>query len=382
MNKEIRSSIIKFEEHTVKVIRGDRQGIEWICLNDICEALKRGSMIESGEAMKLCPSALKMAFKVNGREYWGIRVDDLYKLLIPISKENRPIAELCKRMEKWVETLPESEPQQRKVETLPEETDVMTFKYKDYHPVRFKAEQDMIMVNATQMAKPFGKSPTAWLRFDSTEEFRQTLVEEGISESMEQQVTASRGKNGGTWMMQELALEFAGFLSSEFAAWCDFCIRSLMGDDDPQVSQVIPRLPVRPAKKEATISYPVPTNMEDALVLIKQLQDKIEEDKHKVEYYNDLVDSRCSFISSAIANELMISTRRLNKFLLENKIVRYSTKGWIVLGQYSSLQKDFPYEWTDPLTNKTNVYGTVKRWTPYGREFIIDLWKSKHPDED
>lgn len=382
MNKEIRSSIIKFEEHTVKVIRGDRQGIEWICLNDICEALKRGSMIESGEAMKLCPSALKMAFKVNGREYWGIRVDDLYKLLIPISKENRPIAELCKRMEKWVETLPESESQQRKVETLPEETDVMIFKYKDYHPVRFKAEQDMIMVNATQMAKPFGKSPTAWLRFDSTEEFRQTLVEEGISESMEQQVTASRGKNGGTWMMQELALEFAGFLSSEFAAWCDFCIRSLMGDDDPQVSQVIPRLPVRPAKKEATISYPVPTNMEDALVLIKQLQDKIEEDKHKVEYYNDLVDSRCSFISSAIANELMISTRRLNKFLLENKIVRYSTKGWIVLGQYSSLQKDFPYEWTDPLTNKTNVYGTVKRWTPYGREFIIDLWKSKHPDEN
>ena len=382
MNKEIRSSIIKFEEHTVKVIRGDRQGIEWICLNDICEALKRGSMIESGEAMKLCPSALKMAFKVNGREYWGIRVDDLYKLLIPISKENRPIAELCKRMEKWVETLPESEPQQRKVETLPEETDVMTFKYKDYHPVRFKAEQDMIMVNATQMAKPFGKSPTAWLRFDSTEEFRQTLVEEGISESMEQQVTTSRGKNGGTWMMQELALEFAGFLSSEFAAWCDFCIRSLMGDDDPQVSQVIPRLPIRPVKKEATISYPVPTNMEDALVLIKQLQDKIEEDKHKVEYYNDLVDSRCSFISSAIANELMISTRRLNQFLLENKIVRHSSKGWVVLGQYSSLQKDFPYEWTNPLTNKTNVFGTVKRWTPYGREFIIDLWKSKHPDEN
>lgn len=382
MNKEIRSSIVKFEEHTIKVIRGDRHGIEWICLNDICEALKRSSMIDNEEAMKLCPSALKMAFKVNGREYWGIHVDDLYKLLVPISKENRPIAELCKRMEKWAETLPESEPQQKKVETLPEETDVMTFKYKDHHPVRFKTEQDMIMVNATEMAKLFGKSPTAWLRFDSTEEFRQTLVEEGIAENMEQQVTASRGKNGGTWMMQELALEFAGFLSSEFAAWCDFCIRSLMGDDDPQVSQVIPRPPVRPAKKEAPITYPVPTNMEDALVLVKQLQDKIEEDKHKVEYYNDLVDSRCSFISSAIANELMISTRRLNQFLLENKIVRHSSRGWVVLGQYSSLQKDFPYEWTNPLTNKTNVFGTVKRWTPYGREFIIDLWKSKHPDEN
>lgn len=382
MNKEIRSSIVKFEEHTVKVIRGDRQGIEWICLNDICEALKRSSMIESGEAMKLCPSALKMAFKVNGRAYWGIHVDDLYKLLIPVSKENRPIAELCRRMEKWAETLPESEPQQKKVEALPEETDVVTFKYKDHHPVRFKAKQDIIMVNATEMAKPFGKSPTAWLRFDSTEELRQTLVEEGISENMEQQVTASRGKNGGTWIMQELALEFAGFLSSEFAAWCDFCIRSLMGDDDSQVSQVIPRPLVKPVKKEAPITYLVPTNMEDALVLIKQLQDKIEEDKHKVEYYNDLVDSRCSFISSAIANELMISTRRLNQFLLENKIVRHSSKGWVVLGQYSSLQKDFPYEWTNPLTNKTNVFGTVKRWTPYGREFIIDLWKSKHPDEN
>ena len=122
--------------------------------------------------------------------------------------------------------------------------------------------------------------------------------------------------------------------------------------------------------------------MEEALALINQLQEQIESDKHKVEYYNDLVDSRCSFISSAIANELIISTRRLNQFLLENKIVRHSSKGWVVLGQYSSLQKDFPYEWTNPLTNKTNTFGTVKRWTPYGREFIIDLWKSKHPDEE
>ena len=381
MNKEIRSSIVKFEEHTIKVIRGDRHGIEWICLNDICEALKRSSMIDNGEAMRLCPSALKMAFKVNGRAYWGIHVDDLYKLLVPVSKENRPIAELCRKMEKWAETLPVSE-QQEEAGNPSEPVEAVTFKYKDYHPVRFKMEQDMIMVNATDMSKPFGKSPTAWLRFDSTEEFRQTLVNEGKSENVEQQVSASRGKNGGTWMVEELALEFAGFLSSEFAAWCDFCIRSFMGDDDPQVGQVIPRPPVRPARKEAPVTYPVPQNMEEALTLIRQLQEQIESDKHKVEYYNDLVDSRCSFISSAIANELIISTRRLNQFLLENKIVRHSSKGWVVLGQYSSLQKDFPYEWTNPLTNKTNTFGTVKRWTPYGREFIIDLWKSKHPDEE
>ena len=381
MNKEIRSSIVKFEEHTIKVIRGDRHGIEWICLNDICEALKRSSMIDNGEAMKLCPSALKMAFKVNGRAYWGIHVDDLYKLLVPVSKENRPIAELCRKMEKWAEALPVSE-QQEEAGSPSEPAEAVTFKYKDRHPVRFKMEQDMIMVNATDMSKPFGKSPTAWLRFDSTEEFRQTLVNEGKSENVEQQVSASRGKNGGTWMVEELALEFAGFLSSEFAAWCDFCIRSFMGDDDPQVGQVIPRPPVRPVRKETPVTYPVPQNMEEALALIKQLQEQIESDKHKVEYYNDLVDSRCSFISSAIANELMISTRRLNQFLLENRIVRHSSKGWVVLGQYSSLQKDFPYEWTNPLTNKTNTFGTVKRWTPYGREFIIDLWKSKHPDED
>lgn len=378
MNKEIRSSIVKFEEHTVKVIRGERHGIEWICLNDICEALKRSSMIDNGEAMRLCPSALKMAFKMNGREYWGIHVDDLYKLLVPISKENRPIAEVCRKMEKWAEALPVGESQQKEAESLSEKTDVVTFRYKDYHPVRFRMEEDMVMVNATEMAKPFGKSPTAWLRFDSTAEFRHRLVEEGGSENMEQQITASRGKNGGTWMVEELALEFAGFLSPEFAAWCDFCIKSLMKDDDLQVA--IPRPPAKRVKKVA--AYPVPANMEEALTQLKQLQEQIEGDKHKVEYYNDLVDSRCSFISSAIANELMISTRRLNQFLLENKIVRHSAKGWVVLSQYSSLQKDFPYEWTNPLTNKTHVFGTVKRWTPYGREFIINLWKSKHPDED
>lgn len=109
MNKwQIRSSVVKFEEHTVKVIRVTSTESSGFVL-DICEVLKRSSMIESGEAMKLCPSALKMIFKVNGREYWGIHVDDLYKLLVPISKENRPIAELCRRMEKWTETLPTSE---------------------------------------------------------------------------------------------------------------------------------------------------------------------------------------------------------------------------------------------------------------------------------
>ena len=155
MNKEIRSSIVKFEEHTVKVIRGDRHGIEWICLNDICEALKRSSMIENGEAMKLCPSALKMAFKTNGREYWGIHVNDLYKLLVPISKENRPIAELCRKMEKWAEALPSGEPQQRMVKMLPEKTKVVTFKYKDYHPVQFKMVEDWVMVSASHQQHGF-----------------------------------------------------------------------------------------------------------------------------------------------------------------------------------------------------------------------------------
>lgn len=72
------------------------------------------------------------------------------------------------------------------------------------------------MVNATQMAKPFGKRPNHFIDTDQTKAFINVLeAKAGISALK----TIKGGNNSGTWMHQKLALKFAGWLSPEFELW-------------------------------------------------------------------------------------------------------------------------------------------------------------------
>ena len=62
---------LQFEESKIRVIQNSEKEVEWMCLNDICEVLQRRIMIESGEAMKLCPSASKNPIQNGGKRILG-----------------------------------------------------------------------------------------------------------------------------------------------------------------------------------------------------------------------------------------------------------------------------------------------------------------------
>ncbi|BBD45352.1 KilA-N domain protein [Petrimonas sp. IBARAKI] len=70
------------------------------------------------------------------------------------------------------------------------------------------------MVNATQMAKTFGKKPAEWLRFPSTSQFIDTLLAIRKSDRSEAMGKSHRSEfiktiNGvGTWFHQDVALDF------------------------------------------------------------------------------------------------------------------------------------------------------------------------------
>lgn len=81
------------------------------------------------------------------------------------------------------------------------------------------------MVNATEMAKPFGKRPAKWLELPSTKEFLMTLQTIRKSDSF---IRTVEGKKGGTWMHEDVALEFARWLSPAFAIWCNDRIKELL----------------------------------------------------------------------------------------------------------------------------------------------------------
>lgn len=89
-----------------------------------------------------------------------------------------------------------------------------------------------VMVNATEMAKPFGKRVSDWLSNQYTKEFIAELTVTRKSATADYQAVIIRQggdpQNQGTWLHEDAALEFARWLSPKFAIWCNDRIKELL----------------------------------------------------------------------------------------------------------------------------------------------------------
>ena len=97
----------------------------------------------------------------------------------------------------------------------------------DGSSITFAKKGETIMVNATQMAKPFGKLTKDWLKTNQCKEFLSALSE-GRKILSSDLVKVTYGNNGSTWMQEDVAIEFARWLSPAFAIWCNDRIKELM----------------------------------------------------------------------------------------------------------------------------------------------------------
>jgi len=95
-------------------------------------------------------------------------------------------------------------------------------------PITFQ-KGDSVMVNATEMAKPFGKLAKDWLSNKSTKEFLSTLsAVRTIPLTDLVEIKQGGNKEQGTWMHEDVAMEFARWLSPAFAIWCNDRIKELL----------------------------------------------------------------------------------------------------------------------------------------------------------
>jgi len=102
------------------------------------------------------------------------------------------------------------------------------FKYNG-NEICFQTEAGSVMVNATEMAKAFGKVPYEWLRLPETKRFLEALFNSGKSLFEDDAIKTVRGgTNAGTWLHEDVALEFARWLSPAFAIWCNDRIKELL----------------------------------------------------------------------------------------------------------------------------------------------------------
>lgn len=369
-----RKTTFKFKEWQIRAAY-DHEGKIRLNLNDLCDILKRDDLIRNGEAVRLCPSSLKILFRKNGKELWSILPADVQNLMRLAWKESNLPHSLLRELETWANQLFEDEtPVLYKPEPV-------TFHFNDEFPVTFQILGERIMVNSTQITMQFGKLPSEWLRIASTDALRRDMEKAGVTGNYENQIFTTRGRGkGATWLEAPLAIALATWISpqSDLADWCADCVRRLETHGAP-VS--VRKRPVTKPKQTVTpqLDMSMPDNLEHAIKIITELRAKIEEDAPKLSFYEEFIENRDSFKSTRIADELKISPHQLHQFLFEEKICKYENKRWVVFNAYRSWQCDYPYAWTDSH-GKTYIFGSTKRWTHAGRENIIELWKQKHPE--
>lgn len=133
-------------------------------------------------------------------------------------------------------------------------SNVVPFEYQG-HPVHFSAAG---WINATEVARRFGKEPTAWLRQRETVEYMCALARalgksgsltelpkikdlDGSSSASRTKllrlakktglVESKAGANGGVWLHPKMGVAFARWIDVDFAVWCDLHIDALLRGD-------------------------------------------------------------------------------------------------------------------------------------------------------
>jgi len=105
----------------------------------------------------------------------------------------------------------------------------MSVKIFDYQgsPIQFDEVNGVIMANASLMAKAFNKRPDDIFKTIQWKEYEKALIQlKGLN--YEDLRSLKEGVNGGSWIHQELVIEFARRLNPLFSIWCNDKISELI----------------------------------------------------------------------------------------------------------------------------------------------------------
>lgn len=265
----------------------------------------------------------------------------------------------------------------------------------DNNPITFQLGE-ATMVNATEMAKPFGKVPKDWLRTTPSKEFINQLASvRHICPS--QLVVVNKGNSTtfkqGTWLHEDVALEFARWLSPSFAIWCNDRIKELMrygmtatpstidallNDPDTMIQTLQALKSERERVAQANRRIATLTDQRDCFHSENQRLQRlhtgyiktIEQQAPLVEYANNVLNSESTYTTTQIAKELGMSAQLLNR-LLHAYGVQFKQSGqWQLYKQYED--KGFTKTRTHTYTKKDgrvqSLLTTV--WTEAGRMFL------------
>lgn len=252
-----------------------------------------------------------------------------------------------------------------KEQTTAGQTAIQTFNYEG-SPVSF-SQGEGVKVNATEMAKPFRKRPSKWLELPSTKDFLSRLQTIRKSDSLIQTI---EGKNGGTWMHEDVALEFARWLSPDFAIWTNDRIKELLregvatvSDDDDTIANAMAILQRRLEEKDRRLQEKE-QRLQLASTTIEQQGQRIVEQRNEIatltpmaDYTRDVLQSTSTFTLTQVAKDLGLrSVMVLTEFCREARILYRQSGQWLPTARYSG--KGFFETRTAKYVKSDNTIGT------------------------
>lgn len=257
-----------------------------------------------------------------------------------------------------------------------------TFSYNG-NDVLFDTRDD-VMVNATQLAKIYGKRPNDYLSLPATNQLINAITRKyGISEN--QLVISKVGSShngGGTWMHRLIVVDFCQWLDIDLKLWCteklDELMRYGMTATQPTLEQMIdnPDLVIHLAtqlkqEREERVKLEAQTEQQQATIKIQT--EEIKKSAPKVSYYDNHLQSVNTLTSTQVAKQIGMDAEKLHRKMKEIGILYKQSGQWLLYSPFSTwglhATRTQTYTRNDGSIG-TSVY-TV--WTTKGIRFIHAL---------
>ena len=106
----------------------------------------------------------------------------------------------------------------------------------------------------------------------------------------------------------------------------------------------------------------------------RELESKIEQDKPKLDYLSQILESENTLLATQIAADYDMSARTLNQILHDAGLIRKVGGQWILYKKY--MEKEYTDSETIPYIDKDTGEERIKirtRWTQKGREKIHEI---------
>lgn len=233
--------------------------------------------------------------------------------------------------------------------------------------ISFELSRNGTMINATEMAKAFGKRPAKWLELPSTKEFINAICDIRKLD-ITQLIKSYKGNSTkfaqGTWLHEDLAIEFARWLNPVFSIWCNDKIKeilvngySVLGNSREDFKRVYQDIQNRLSQ------------LEQENFQLKQSLDtqRTAETFFKVVFQN----SNNLYTMTDIVKGLNFTVGRVDMYnkLEELGFIFRRSKTWRLKDPWSKqgFTKDVM------VLGKDGKYHNVSRWTDTGRGFVFTV---------